>query len=369
MSNISQPSQYYFNLQYQDALRAITNTFVKVPVILPSNPLSSTVATITVGTSPNEIVITPNGLYAYVTNQVSNNVSVIDVTTNTVVATVAVGTSPAWVAITPNGQYAYVANYGSNNVSVIDISTNTVVATVAVGTFPWAVAVTPNGQYAYVTSYGSNNVSVIDVTSNTVVATVAVGKSPEGIAITPNGQYAYVTNHNSNNTSVIDISSNTVVMNVFATYAPNGVAITPNGQYIYVTSSLSGNVAVINTPTNVFVLGTTRVPHSRLGITFGAPPVAPNTNVFGSNIVSGIDGFLYTTITPQVSGAIAYIMFTPAGYVSSPGTPIKMAVNQGQPLTYGAGYTFSLPTVAGDMLNVQFNITSQASIWVDNAGS
>ncbi len=39
--------------------------------------------------------------FAYVTNQGSTNVSVIDTASNTVVATVPVGTSPEGVAITP----------------------------------------------------------------------------------------------------------------------------------------------------------------------------------------------------------------------------------------------------------------------------
>ena len=38
--------------------------------------------------------------------------------------------------------FAYVTNYGSNNLSVIDIATNTVVPTVAVGPDPHSVAVT-----------------------------------------------------------------------------------------------------------------------------------------------------------------------------------------------------------------------------------
>src|SRR5256886_13710269 len=45
---------------------------------------------------------------AYVTNESSNTVSVIDTATNTVVATIPVGAVPAAVAITPDGTRAYV---------------------------------------------------------------------------------------------------------------------------------------------------------------------------------------------------------------------------------------------------------------------
>jgi YVTN family beta-propeller protein len=43
---------------------------------------------------------------------------------------------PFGVSVSPDGSRAYVANQNSNNVSVINTTTNTVVATVAVGTQP-----------------------------------------------------------------------------------------------------------------------------------------------------------------------------------------------------------------------------------------
>jgi len=126
--------------------------------------------------------------FAYVTNVLSNTVSVIDTATNTVVATVPVGptfTPLEVVAITPDGARAYVANTRSNTVSVIDTATNTVVATVPVGAEPFGVAITPDGARAYVANALSNTVSVIDTATNTVVATVPVGARPLVVAITP----------------------------------------------------------------------------------------------------------------------------------------------------------------------------------------
>ena len=123
------------------------------------------------------------GPFAYVCNEGSASVSVIDTSTNAVTATVTVGTGPSGVAITPNGSYAYVTNEGAGTVSVIDTSTNVVTATVTVGSSPTGVAITPNGAYAYVCNDGSGSVSVIDTSTNAVTATVTVGSSPYGVAI------------------------------------------------------------------------------------------------------------------------------------------------------------------------------------------
>jgi YVTN family beta-propeller protein len=102
-----------------------------------------------------------------------------------VVATIPVGVNPVGVAITPNGTRAYVTNESSNTVLVIDTATNSVVATIPVGLAPFGVAITPDGTRAYVANKNSNTVSVIDTATNTVVVTIPVGLTPVAIAITP----------------------------------------------------------------------------------------------------------------------------------------------------------------------------------------
>jgi YVTN family beta-propeller protein len=163
--------------------------------------INTVVATVPVG-APFDIAITSDGTRAYVTNIFSNTVSVIETATNTVVATIPVGVNPIGVAITPDGNNdnshkdedkdkdnnnirAYVTNEGSNSVSVIDTATNTVIATVPVGLAPFGVAITPDGTQAYVANKNSNTVSVIDTATNTVVATTPVGPLPLWVAITP----------------------------------------------------------------------------------------------------------------------------------------------------------------------------------------
>src|SRR3989442_698712 len=99
-----------------------------------------------------------------------------------VITTILVGTNP--YGITYGTAYGncniYVAKFVSNNVSVISNTTNSVVATIPVGTSPSGIAY-GNGNI-YVTNYNSNTVSVISSTTNSVVATIPVGTNPTGIA-------------------------------------------------------------------------------------------------------------------------------------------------------------------------------------------
>ena len=70
-----------------------------------------------------------------------NSVSIISTSSNEVVATVDVGTHPYQPAITPDNVFAYVTNNGDNTVSVIDLSTYTVTATIPVGNGPMGIAI------------------------------------------------------------------------------------------------------------------------------------------------------------------------------------------------------------------------------------
>jgi YVTN family beta-propeller protein len=85
--------------------------------------------------------VSPDGSKLYVTNNSSNNLSVIATATNTVIATIAVGVNPVGVAVTPDGSEVYVADSRSNSVSVFDTATNTVITTIPVGVEPIAFGI------------------------------------------------------------------------------------------------------------------------------------------------------------------------------------------------------------------------------------
>jgi len=188
--------------------------------------------------------------YVYVTNNVSNNISVINTATNTVTATIGSLNSTIGIVVSPDGNFIY-ATKDNNKVVKISTATNTVVATVATGNDSRTLAVTPDGNFVYVPNYSSDNVTVINTSTFTVVATVSAGTNPFGIAITPNGNFAYVTNEGSSNTSVINIATNTVVATVATANTSRGVAVTPSGSFAYAASWGFNLVTPIDTSTYV----------------------------------------------------------------------------------------------------------------------
>jgi YVTN family beta-propeller protein len=134
-------------------------------------------------------------------------VSVIN-TSNAVVATITVGTGPNGVAVSPAGPEAgdvYVVDgnfaVGNGSVSVINTA-NMVIATIPVGSDPQGVAINPTGTDVYVANHQSSTVSVINpATDGTDTINNMSFAGPQGVAVSPAGTTAgdvYVTNDNGN---------------------------------------------------------------------------------------------------------------------------------------------------------------------------
>jgi YVTN family beta-propeller protein/parallel beta-helix repeat protein len=271
---------------------------------------NTVIASVPVGNYPFGVAVNPTGTRVYVTNYISNKVSVIDTSNNTVIATVPVGTSPSGVAVNPEGTRVYVANTLSGNVSVIDTSNNTVTASISVGSEPWGVAVNPTGTRVYVANSG--NVSVID-TSNNTVTNIVLGGTPHGVAVNPEGTRVYVTNKNRGNVSVIDTSNNTVTASISVGSGPWGVAVNPTGTRVYVTNENSYNVSVIDTSNNT-VIANVSVGTSPSGVAVnptGTYVYVANANSYNVSVIDTSSNTVTATVTVGSTPGALGIFITP----------------------------------------------------------
>jgi YVTN family beta-propeller protein/autotransporter-associated beta strand protein len=269
---------------------------------------------IAVGSQPVAVAVTPDGKYVYVTNNASNTISVIDAATNTVVGSITLGSQPAGVVITPDGKFAYVTStdvtkIGSigTTVSVISTATNAVVGSITVGTAPLGLAISTDGKYAYVANTHDGTISVINTVTNTIFGRpISVGNSPVGVAVTPNGKYVFVTNNRDNTVSVINTTTRSMIVPPIAVgNDPAGIVITPNGRFAYVANNGSGNVnsntvSVIDTATDK-VIGSVTVGNKPLGI-----DVTPDGKyVYVTNSNDGTVSVINTATNTVFGGPIA----------------------------------------------------------------
>lgn len=141
-------------------------------------------------TNSGPISLTSDDRYIWVVNPDNNSVTVMNVDgdINVKEEEIRVGKEPNNLAISPDNRWVYVSNSVSGTVSVINARARRVVAEIRVGTEPYGLAFTPNGDKLYVANATSNDISVIDPYRWRVVKTIEnVGLQPRGIAITNDG--------------------------------------------------------------------------------------------------------------------------------------------------------------------------------------
>lgn len=217
--------------------------------------------------APAQIAITRNSDTAYVTNFENNktNITVVNVTTMTKLFDIGNDAmlKPHGVSLTPNFKYVVVCNSFSDNVTVIETSTNNIVAIIPIAANvpqvpvgylyqyePYQAVITPNSKFAYVTCRKSGEVRVVDLEQMKVTDSIKVGNAPLIPAITPNGEEVFVPNRNSNSISIINVASRTVVHTIVNVgVEPHGTAVSKDGKYLYVSCENLGDSEPPHHPT------------------------------------------------------------------------------------------------------------------------
>ncbi|MBN1319147.1 MAG: beta-propeller fold lactonase family protein, partial [Anaerolineales bacterium] len=152
-----------------------------------------------------------------------------------------VGQNPEQVALSPDGRYAYVTNYADDTVSLVDLATNQEMAAIGVGKGPYdtdnprGIAVSADGHWAYVTNESSNSLSIVDLQLWRQAAIIDLSwGTAHDVALSPDGHYAYVTHYNHYRVSKIDLDTHSEVAVFNVGYGPAGIDVSPDGQYVYV---------------------------------------------------------------------------------------------------------------------------------------
>src|SRR5258707_15763182 len=104
-----------------------------------------------------------------------------------------------------NAYLAYVSNEKSNTVSVIDTAKWEVVRTIKVGQRPRGIEFTRDQKYILVAVGDDDTIQMIDSKTNQITDSLPSGPDPELFVQDAAGKILYVANENNNTVTIIDI--------------------------------------------------------------------------------------------------------------------------------------------------------------------
>ncbi len=213
---------------------------------------NTVVKTITVGKMPWAVAINRDGSKVYVTNRDDGTISVISTATNTVTNTITVADNPMSLVIRNDGVRMYVANQGSGTISIINLALEKVIDTIIV-TDPECLCMNADGTVLYIGVRGG--VKAYSTTLNTPISDIITGQSPYAMVTSADGSRLYAINPNTKTISVIDASRSNFLNDIPLSDKPAGLAIAPDGSRLYITAGGSTDVQVINTATGTVMQG------------------------------------------------------------------------------------------------------------------
>ncbi|HXI21942.1 MAG TPA: YncE family protein, partial [Gemmatimonadales bacterium] len=202
------------------------------------------VDSIEVGQVPTGITFSPDGQFAYVTNQLSQNVGVIDVALAQQARTIPVPCNPFVPFVSPDGQKLFVT-CNTSMVYVADPTPGVLTDSITLTQAPNAIALNPDQQRIYVSAFFGGTVSEISIASGAVLRTFSPGGMPQGMVVSPDGAELFVANE-AGWVDVYDLGTGQPEPQVVLSGGGFGLALSPDLAYLYVTEPNAGLVEIID---------------------------------------------------------------------------------------------------------------------------
>lgn len=201
------------------------------------------------------LVAAPSGIKQklYILNSNSNDMTVVDVSTNQVIKTIEVGELPHGIAATKSQDLLYVSTEGDRGLTVVDAVTDEVIRRYNIfGLRPNEIDCTSDGRYVYVPALGDGVYEVFDSLREKIIARISVDGFPHNVVASPDDRYMYLSAYDRESRPgeivvkggklttlnkkiyVVDTTSHSVVATIPTKNTPRPIAISSDGNRLYV---------------------------------------------------------------------------------------------------------------------------------------
>ncbi len=198
---------------------------------------------------PHSAVFGPDGLL-YVTAELANAVEIIDTQKRTVVGEIPTGKPQShMLALAPDGRRGYTSNVDSGTVSVLDIPSRKLLTIIPVTRRIQRIAVSNDGRWVFTSDWDAPRVAVIDTRTNTVSRWVRVDGIPFATRPTPDGRWLLVAESKGDHgrVDVIDLKEMQTVRSYDLAGQPFGFFIHDN--LAYMSCIVTGRIEILNLQT------------------------------------------------------------------------------------------------------------------------
>ena len=188
--------------------------------------------------------------YIFVSNEASNNVSVIDGKSFEVIKTIETGERPRDMRWNADKTKLLVAASGDDRIEVIDVASLAVVGTIEAGDDPEIFHIDPSGEILVAANEDDNEVTVTDIATGKQLRVVEeVGIEPEGVTFRNDGKVVFVTSEVTNTIFIIDPWAGEILDEVLVGNRPRRGIVTPDDKEYWVTNELGGTVSILDAQT------------------------------------------------------------------------------------------------------------------------
>lgn len=211
---------------------------------------------IATGMGPKGIVLDQRRSLAYVAASGDDAVEVYDVFSGKIVGRIklSLGDSPVELALSPDGKTLLSVNHNSNTVSIIDAISMFEITRIRVGAGPTSAVIAPSGLKAYIMNSRSNTVSVIDLTQRTASLTIAIEGSPLRGAFNLAADKLYIISTYSPDITVIDTSRLIVIEKIFTGMGEAAsIKVDLRTGLILVGKKFGGQIAIVDPSTSMYI--------------------------------------------------------------------------------------------------------------------
>jgi YVTN family beta-propeller protein len=202
------------------------------------------------GVRPHMPILGPQDGLLYVTTELDNAVTIIDLKTLKIVGSIPTGQAQShMLALSHDGRRGYTSNVVPGSVSVLDMAARKTLAIIPISPIAQRISISNDDRWVFTADQTKPRLAVIDTTTNKIKSWIPLDGAGYGSAPTPDGRWLLIAIPDKNNVAVIDLNTMKVARSVAVGKSPQEVLVRPDGMIAYVSCIGSDQVAEIDLAT------------------------------------------------------------------------------------------------------------------------